>query len=73
MTRTYSEVMWSGALPPTVADELVRHVAASRSVFTMPSDGGGNWCTFAMHGWGYGLLLYDMIDRYLLFTYAMAS
>ena len=31
------------------------------------------YCPFAQVGWGYGLLLFDMVERYLVFSFAMGG
>jgi hypothetical protein len=71
-SRTYPEAMWSGALPRQVAREMVSYIAHTEGFLTM-SASDMTWCTFVQHGWGYGLILNDFIDEFLLFTYSMAA
>lgn len=71
-SRTYPEVMWSAALPASVASDIVQYTAQKNGFLTMPTR-GATWCTFVQHGWGYGLIHFDMIDQFLVFAFSMAA
>ena len=85
--RTYSEALYSGALErTTVAEILEWHQTAQGSgvrgsrlkLGILAGCGGDVSCgdqleTFTLHGWGYGLLLADLVHPYLLLYFAISA
>ena len=85
--RTYSELMYSGAVDDATIREIHAwhqtqqgsHVTGSRLKLGVLSGCGGDvHCgdqleTFTIHGWGYGLLQADLVEPFLLQFYALSA
>ena len=56
-------------LPADAVADIVELASKSDGVFTAPQQ----WCTSNGHGWGYGLLQHDYIERFLVFTFAVSA
>eukprot|EP00755_Sulcionema_specki_P031015 Sspe_Gene.95724::Locus_68023_Transcript_1_1_Confidence_1.000_Length_2639::g.95724::m.95724 len=78
--RTYAEMLYSGALPDTIASAIADWNGNNSRMMRMGvlSGTGSDCCgnmiaTFTSHGWSYGLLVLDRIPAYLLHMYTIAT
>ena len=74
---TYPTLLFSGALLPRVAREIVEWSAANGGAWTVnsPRKSGGRpmICSFAQLGHAFGMLQADLVDRFLVFVFAVAA
>ena len=83
--RTYSEALYSGVIPADIVKDIVVFVSRYIGVLGHISPNGpgtanggetgiaAGFCTFIDAGWGYGLLQTDLIDRFLLYYFAISA
>lgn len=73
---TWPGAMFSGMLPRNVAQDLLQF-SSQYGAWTMiaPRRAGQLpfYCPFAQLGHGYGMLLHDMVERFLIFSFAMGG
>ena len=73
---TWPFVFYSGAITSKVAQDIVEMNAEYGAWTINCPRPKGQWpgmCLFSQIGHGYGMILYDMVERYLIFAFAMAA
>jgi hypothetical protein len=85
--RTYAEMLYSGALEPETVREIVAWhqtqqgggVRGSRLKLGVLAGAGStvangdSFESFTLHGWGYGLLVADLVEAFLLQYFAVSA
>merc|ERR1712107_531251 len=77
--RTYAEMLWSGVLKPDQVDDIYMFLSKENSLMRLGTIAGSKqgwnnqYWPFVSHGFGYGLLHHDFIERFLLHFFANSA